>query len=117
MVFVDKMCIDNMEQVLHKALVYNHNFLSHIRHIYMHTLHDKGIRIIKDIIIQQGDFVDVSYIEQVTCRQVNILQYHSLIHTPNVYKQKHNIFIYIVYKCECCKNACLYMYIHIYCKV
>ena len=93
MVFVDKLCIDNIEQVLHMPLFYNHNFLAGNRYIYIQTLYNKGIRFVKDIINEQGNFVDLIYLEQVTGKPVNFLQYHSLKQAIKMYMQKLNICI------------------------
>ena len=39
----------------------------------------------------QGNFVDLNYLEQVTYKQVNFLQYHSLKQAIKFYMQKLNI--------------------------
>ena len=79
MIFVDKVCIDNVQQVLHIPLFYNHNLLAGNKYIYMQTLYNRGIRFVKDIINEQGNFVELSYLEQITGKHVNFLQYHSLV--------------------------------------
>lgn len=68
MVFVGKLCIDSIEQVLHMPLFYNHKLLAGNRYIYIQTLYNKGVKFVKDILNPQGDFVDLNYLEQVTCK-------------------------------------------------
>ena len=53
MVFVEKLSIDNIEQVLHMPLFYSYNFLSGNRYIFIQILYDKGIKSVKDIINDQ----------------------------------------------------------------
>ena len=56
MIFVDKVCVDNVQQVLHMPLFYNHNLLVGNKYSYMQTLYNRGIRFVKDIINEQGNF-------------------------------------------------------------
>jgi hypothetical protein len=80
MIFTDKLCIDSLEQVLQMPLFYNHNLLAGNRYMYFYVkiFYGKGIKFVNDIINQQGDFVDLHYLEQVTQKQVHFLEYHSL---------------------------------------
>jgi hypothetical protein len=93
MIFVDKLCIDNFEQILHMPLFYNHCFSIGHRYIYIKSFYDKGIRFVKDILNEQGDFIEFNLLEQCIGKQVNFLEYHGLKQAIKSYMLKLNITI------------------------
>ena len=63
-------------------------------HIFILKL-ENGIRFVKNI-NQQGEFEELNYLEQVTHKQIFILQYYQLKLAVKGYIQKHNINFFVI---------------------
>ena len=86
------MFLDNVYQLLQMPLFYNHSLLAGNNNFYTQLFYDKGFRFVKDILYQQGDFLELDYLEQIIGKKINFLQYHSLKLAIKKYIQSLNIW-------------------------
>ena len=93
-IFIDKFQINNIEQLLHMPLFYNHMFITGNDYIFIANLYSNGFRFVKDIINQHGEFKDIQYLELVTGKKINFLHYHNLKKQIKSYMLKFNISVY-----------------------
>ena len=82
--YVNKLEIENLDQVLNMPLFYNDKFHQNDM-FYIKSLYNRGIRLVKDIIDKEGKFVSIKYLENITGEKINILNYFSLMSAIKTY--------------------------------
>ena len=93
-IFIDKLCINSAEQLLQMPLFYNQKLMMGNKHYFIKNMYDKGFRYVQDILNQQGEFLELTYLEQVIGKPINFLQYHSLKQAIRKYIDNLNISIH-----------------------
>ncbi|XP_052778728.1 uncharacterized protein LOC128216195 [Mya arenaria] len=83
MLYIDRFCIDNVNQFMHMPLFYNHNFVNG-NYVFIHTLYNKGFRCVKDVFDANGNLYSLLEIEKIHHKW--LLQYENVsINWKNVY--------------------------------
>ena len=84
--YVDELSIDTVEDVLDTPLFYNHNMKIGNKGFFDRSLHNRGIRYIRDIVYETDIFVTNRALEKCTETNINFLFYEGLIRVVRNYK-------------------------------
>jgi hypothetical protein len=88
--YIEKFEISSIGQILNMPLFYNENFLVNKNPIFIEKMYDRGKRFIKDVIDQNGNYIEFSILEKITGK-INFLHLLGLKRVVTQFLAKKNI--------------------------
>ena len=83
--YIEKLPILNCDDILDMPLFYNHNFKISNSFIYIKCLYERGIRFVRDIMIERNCFISKESLDTQLGTNVNFLLYQGLINVIKKY--------------------------------
>ena len=90
MYYIKKLPIVSSRQILNMPLFYNTNFKINTKTIYITGLYNRGIRLVKDILDDNGNCITLNKLEAVVNTKINFLHYFSLHNAVKSYMKSKN---------------------------
>ena len=88
--FMENVRCNDWFKVLHMPLFYNEHFLIYSKHIFIEDFYNRGVRLVKDVMDVNGNFLTHEHIENIVGKRVNWLVLHSLRNSINSFISKNN---------------------------
>ena len=82
-------------------LFYNGNIIIESNYVYDSIMYTAGIRYIKDILSENGNFKNWNDINKLTNNKTNFSRYYSLLNSVKSFLSKHHILIQKKFLNEC----------------